>query len=117
MSRVSDLLDALAEMDERPDTMLDDLRQAHDMDLADKDTEIEGMRTAAIEGEANTSAALAARDAEIQSLKAKNYEMLAAVPANPNSGGGVNDEPSGDVETVEKSPENVTYDDLFTERD
>lgn len=115
MGKLTDLLDSLADMDEKPDTMLDDLRAAHAFDMDEANAASAAAQAAAIEADANSQAAIAERDASIAELKARNYDLVRALPTGDNNGGGMNDDEVDEGDVLE-NPEQATIDDLFTER-
>lgn len=111
MGKLLDLIASYSDMEERPETMLDDILSAHDEDVASYQAKIDTLTQDSISAAENS-------EKTILSLKTQNYDLMMSAnngdiidEASDNAGGG-----TGDDET-EPEPESQTLDSVFTERE
>lgn len=100
MARFLDLIAALSEMEEKPDSMLDDLLAAYDADVSEYSSQIDSITSA---GES----ALAEANSVIAALKSQNYDLLMSVTASDNAGGGASGESEDSFENSNIMPEDL----------
>lgn len=112
MPKVTDLLDSLGVAEDGistvyPETFTSDIRAAYDEDFS-----IPAARISVLEAD------LAAAQAEILALKAHNYELMVAAPAE---GGDEfddnNDDDQNDADDSADSDDNAGVDSLFKDKD
>lgn len=117
MGKLSDLVSALRDMDEMPESMFDDIDAAGQFDLDEAGARISQLEQERIDADANSAAAIAEHVNTINSLKARNYDLVRSLPVGDNSGGGTaSDESVNGTQELEE-PEQATIADVFTERD
>jgi len=112
MGKLLDLVASYSEMDERPETMLDDILAAHDEDISGYQATIDTLTQDSISAAENSKKA-------ILTLKTQNYDLMMSnsnsgdiIEASDNAGGG-----AGDDEAEEVAPEAQTLDSVFTEQE
>lgn len=108
MSAFQELLAALAAAEGvYPDTMLDDLQAAYEMDMDETGQQVVTLTT----DNASLNTANADANSQLAALKDMNRQLIAAVGASVTAGAAT------DVDTTTDAPEDIEIDDLFGDAD